>query len=250
MTGKWAVLLAIAVVPAGAWLGVASAASAQPALQAAPPQVGDCFDVSDERLQAGGWWVETPAVPCTESHTFEVTETAILPADVNAFDFAADQCGALGVWAAVGVNMPTAGIVENPLRIEARAFAVRQPPAAYVCGAVAVWLNGRSPATAVALTSSIERLGRRAAASLRYCSAAVEDRGPLAPATTVPCGSEPRWQVASWVMWTAFYDDFPGRAALRARAARLCGPGATYSLPSAASWEEGLPRTWCYRFYP
>ena len=51
-------------------------------------------------------------------------------------------------------------------------------------------------------------------------------------------------------MWTAFYDDFPGRAELRERASVLCGPSAVVSLPTAASWENGMPSTWCYRKYP
>ena len=170
--------------------------------------------------------------------------------DVNAFEFAAQQCGALDVWNAVGVNRPVAGIVEDPLRIEPRAYAVRQSPPSYVCGAVAVELDGRRPPRAVPLTSAIERLSRRERASLRYCSSAADDRGALAPAVTVPCSTRPRWQVRSWVMWTAFYDDFPGRAVLRERATALCGPGAVVSLPTAASWADGMPSTWCYRKYP
>ena len=51
-------------------------------------------------------------------------------------------------------------------------------------------------------------------------------------------------------MWTAFYDDDPGRAELRARAAQLCGPRAVPSLPSAADWDEGLPITRCHLKYP
>ncbi len=78
--------------------------------------------------------------------------------DVNAFEFAAEQCGALDVWNAVGVNRPVAGLVEDPLRVEPRAYAVRQSPPSYVCGAVAVSLNGRRPPSAVTLTSAIERL--------------------------------------------------------------------------------------------
>ena len=61
--------------------------------------------------------------------------------DVNAFEFAAEQCGALDVWNAVGVNRPVAGLVDDPLRIEPRAYAVRQSPPSYVCGAVAVSLE-------------------------------------------------------------------------------------------------------------
>lgn len=255
-------LLAAIVIPAGVLLAapVSAAPPSRPAASATPA-VGECYDLSDARIEAGtlagamaagadGYWSDADPVRCTEPHTFEVTEAAQLPMDVNAFEFAAEQCGALDVWNAVGVNRPVAGIVDNPLRIEPRAYAVRQSPPRYVCGAVAVTLDGRRPPTAVPLTSAIERLSRRERASLRYCSSAAEGRGPLAPEVTVPCSTRPRWQVTSWVMWTAFYDDFPGRAALRERASDLCGPDAVASLPTAASWQDGMPRTWCHRQYP
>jgi hypothetical protein len=244
-----ALLLAALFLPLVAL--TASPAHAGPMAQpAADPQVGDCFDLSDERLRSGGWWTQTPSVPCTQPHTYEVTETGILPADVNAFDFAADRCGSLDVWTAVGVNMPVAGVVGDPLRIEPWSFAVREAPGSYVCGAVAVDFHGREPVTAVTLTSSIERLGRRASFALRYCSSAQDGRRATAPAITVPCTTRPRWQVAAWIVWTAFYDGYPGRAALRERATELCGPKAVFSLPPADAWGEGLPRTWCYRLYP
>lgn len=252
------VLLVAVAIPSGAML--AGPVSAQPASRQTPA-VGECFDLSDARIEVGtlagakaagtdGYWAQADPVPCTEPHTFEVTEAGRLPMDVDPFAFAAEQCGALGVWNAVGVNRPVAGIVENPLRIEPRAYAVRQSPPGYVCGAVAVSLDGRRPPSAVVLTSSIERLSRRERAALRYCSSAADGRSAVVPAVTVPCSSRPRWQVRSWVMWTAFYDDFPGRAELRRRAGDLCGADVVVALPTAASWEEGLPRTWCHRNIP
>jgi hypothetical protein len=224
-------------------------ASAQ-ALPAQVPQVGDCYDLSDETLVAGGWWGDAPAVPCTQAHTFQVTETGILPQDVNAFEFAARQCGPLDVWTEVGVNMPAAGVVADPIRIQATSFAVRTPPASYVCGAVAITLNGSDAPTAISLTSPIERLTRRQERALRYCGSAADGRRALAPQQTVPCSTRPRWQVTAWVMWTAFYDEYPGRTVLRARAKQVCGSGTRVSVPSRAAWEDGLPRTWCYRLYP
>ena len=196
------VLLAAIVVPSGALL--TAPAGAAPGLRPAAvtaPVVGECYDLSDARIEVGtlagataagseGYWSDVDPVPCTEPHTFEVTESAQLPMDVNAFEFAAQQCGALDVWNAVGVNRPVAGIVEDPLRIEPRAYAVRQSPPSYVCGAVAVELDGRRPPRAVPLTSAIERLTRRERASLRYCSSAADGRGALAPAVTVPCSSQ------------------------------------------------------------
>jgi hypothetical protein len=255
-------LLAAIVIPSGALIAVpASAAPTRHAAAPAAPAVGECYDLSDARIEVGtlagataagadGYWTEADRVPCSAPHTFEVTEAAPLPMDVNAFAFAAEQCGALDVWTAVGVNRPVAGIVRSPLRIEPRAYAVRQSPPSYVCGAVAVTLNGRRPPSAVTLTSAIERLSRRERAALRYCSSAADGRSALAPALTVPCSSRPRWQAQSWVMWTAFYDGFPGRAELRARATELCGVDAVVSLPTAASWADGMPRTWCYEKYP
>jgi hypothetical protein len=255
-------LLAALVLPTGALLAPpAGAVQGSRPTAPATPSVGECYDLSDARIEAGtlagataagvdGYWVDADPVPCDEPHTFEVTESARLPMDVNAFEFASEQCGALDVWNAVGINRPVAGVVADPLRIEPRAYAVRQSPPSYVCGAVAVSLQGRRPPSAVTLTSSIERLNRRERAALRYCSSAEDGRRALAPALTVPCSSRPRWQVRAWVMWTAFYDGFPGRAELRERAAALCGDDAVVSLPSATSWEDGLPRTWCYRNYP
>lgn len=256
------VLLVALMVPTGALLSspAGAAQGSRPAVPATP-SVGECYALSDARIEAGtlagataagvdGYWADADPVPCNEPHTFEVTESARLPMDVNAFEFAAAQCGALDVWNALGVNRPVAGIVADPLRIEPRGYAVRQSPPSYVCGAVAVSLEGRRPPSAVTLTSSIERLDRRERASLRYCSSAEDGRRALAPALTVPCSSRPRWQVRAWIMWTAFYDDFPGRAELRERATALCGDGTVVSVPSATSWEDGMPRSWCHRKYP
>ena len=156
-------LLAAIVVPSGALL--TAPAGAAPVLRPAAvtaPVVGECYDLTDARIEVGtlagataagseGYWSDVDPVPCTEPHTFEVTESDQLPMDVNAFEFAAQQCGALDVWNAVGVNRPVAGIVEDPLRIEPRAYAVRQSPPSYVCGAVAVELDGRRPPRAVPL---------------------------------------------------------------------------------------------------
>lgn len=256
------VLLAAIVIPSG--VPLAPPASAAPGGHlAAPsaPAVGECYDLSDARIEAGtlagataagadGYWLDADPVPCSRPHTFEVTESARLPMDVDAFEFAAEHCGALDVWNAVGVNRPVAGIVKDPLRIEPRAYAVRQSVPIYVCGAVAMSFNGRRPPSAVTLTSAIERLSRRERAALRYCSSASGGRSALVPAVTVPCSTQPRWQARSWVMWTAFYDDFPGRAELRDRADSLCGAGSVHSVPTAASWQDGLPRSWCHRKYP
>ena len=137
-----------------------------------------------------------------------------------------EQCGALDVWNAVGVNRPVAGIVEDPLRIEPRAYAVRQSPPSYVCGAVAVELDGRRPPS-----RRPPHLRDRAAEPTRARVPAlllVRRRRPRRPGARrdgARARRRPRWQVRSWVMWTAFYDDFPGRAVLRERAAALCGPG-------------------------
>ena len=234
-----------------------AAGLALPAVTATPaaatdraPQVGDCFDVPDAVLEEGGWWPDIDPVPCSEPHTYEVTQVGLLPQDVDAFAFARDQCSALAVWAAVGVNQPLAGMVADPLRIEPRSFGVRRQPASWVCGAVAVDYNGRGARTAVRLDSPVEGLTRRASAGLRHCSSAADDRRALAPPVTVPCSTRPRWQERTWIVWTAFYDDDPGRAELRARAAVLCGPRAVVSLPSRADWVEGLPVTRCHLKYP
>lgn len=214
------------------------------------PLVGDCFDLSDAVLEEGGWWPDVEPVPCSEPHTFEVTTVGLLPEDVDAFAFARDQCSALAVWAAVGVNQPVAGIVTDPLRIEPRSFGLRRQPAGWVCGAVAVDYNGRAAQTAVRLDSPLEGLGRRSTVGLRHCASAADDRRALAPPVTVACATRPRWQERTWIVWTAFYDDDPGRAELRARAAQLCGPRAVVSLPSAADWVEGVPITRCHLKYP
>jgi hypothetical protein len=212
----------------------------------AVPVVGECYSLTDVEA-AGDYWVESEPVPCTQVHTYEVTNAALVPMDVDAVAFARERCGSLDVWTALGINSSTAGIIADPIRIEPRAFFAR--PEHFVCGAVAVAYQGRAPATLVPLATSIERLRARDRSSLRHCADAADGRSALAPAVTVPCSSRPRWQTTSWILWSALYDDNPGRATLRARAAQLCGVGATFSLPAAASWREGFPRTWCYRKY-
>lgn len=250
-------------------LGLLAGSVGTPAAQAAvaqAPVVGECYDLSEARIAAGsqagaaalgteGYWADTEPVPCAEAHTFEVTEVGPLPADVDAFAFAERQCGSLDVWNAVGVNRPRAGIVRWPLRIESRSYALRLPLPGYVCGAVATGgrVGGRlSSATdpgvsILRLSSPIERLTDEQRAQLRYCLAATPAGRP-AQAAPAPCSTRPRWQVASWVLWTAFYDAFPGRQALRERARQVCGKATVVSVPTAAQWAAGLPTTWCYRY--
>lgn len=219
---------------------------AGPVLAAPTPQVGECYLLDDDQVSEIGWWPDVSPVPCTQGHTFEVTKTGPLPADVNAFEFAERQCSDLDAWAALGVNRPLSGIVPHPLRIESRAFAVRDARGPYVCGAVAPVFNGADEPTVASLDSSFEELSRRDRFDLRYCSDAAEGRRALAPAVTVPCGSRPRWEVISWVVWTAFYDAFPGRPALRERARDVCGSARAVSVPTRSDWDEGRPVTWCY----
>lgn len=248
--GRGHVLALVIVIPSVVLVASAGAVASPLVPESAVPIVGECYEVDDALLQEGGYWLDAAPVPCTQPHTLEVTETGPVPQDVNAFEFAERQCGPLDVWTAVGVNGSTAGIVEDPVRIEPRSFAVRQPDPSYACGAVAVSFNGRQPPTAVRLTSAIERLRPRERATLRHCSSAANDRSAFAPAITVPCSTRPRWQVASWIIWSALYDDYPGRAALRERAGAECGPGADFAVPTALAWSNGSARTWCYVKYP
>lgn len=236
----------VLLVAVGVLLPALPAVGAPGERAATLPVVGECYALTDAQA-AADYWVQDEPVACTQSHTYEVTDAGLVPMDVDAVAFARERCGSLEVWTALGVNSSTAGIITDPIRIEPRAFFAR--PDHFVCGAVVVEYQGRAPATLVPLTSSIERLRARGRASLRHCADAADGRSALAPAVTVPCSSRPRWQVASWILWSALYDDNPGRSTLRARAAELCGAGATFSLPLAASWADGIPRTWCYRKY-
>jgi hypothetical protein len=231
----------------GVALPVLPAAAAPSSGPAHVPVVGECYDLSDAQVSAD-YWTDAEPVPCTQRHTYEVTEAALIPMDVNAITFARAQCGPLDVWTAVGVNSSSAGVIEDPIRIEPRSFYAR--PDRYVCGAAAVEYQGREDPAVVALTSSIELLRPRTRESLRHCSDAADGRSAFAPPITVPCSSRPRWQAVSWILWSALYDDNPGRAALKERAAELCGPDAVYSLPGRSSWPDGVPRTWCYLKYP
>jgi hypothetical protein len=208
------------------------------------PVVGECYDLTDKQAEADDW-TDATSVPCTERHTFEVTETAPVPMDVNAIEFAEARCGLLDVWTAVGVNSSRAGIIEAPIRVESRSYYVR--PDRYVCGAVAVKYNGTEPATLVSLPTSLKRLRPAAERALRHCASAEDGRRALAPPITVRCSSRPRWQATAWILWTALYDDYPGRRVLKRKAVELCGRARVGSMPTAASWDGGIPRTWCYR---
>jgi hypothetical protein len=221
------------------------------------PRPESCYALSDDQLALGtlsgareegaaaywGAWADALRVPCTRPHTFEVTEVGPIPADADAFEFAAEQCTALGVWTSAGVNRTRAGIVRAPLRVEPRAFAVRSATPSYACGAVAVGLDEPGAARAfVSLSSRLRDLSTLQRAALRYCTVGAREPDPR----TVDCATRPRWQVEQWVLWTAFFDTYPGRSVLRARAAALCGPGASPTVPRAVDWATGMPLTWCF----
>ena len=111
-------------------------AMASPVTAAESGPVADaCYAFTEDQLARGTlagarvagvdayWdaWADSARVPCNRPHTFEVTEVSPLPADVDAFAFAAEQCTSLGVWTAAGVNRTRAGIVRSPLREIGRA---------------------------------------------------------------------------------------------------------------------------------
>ena len=243
-----AAIVLLAVLPTvAAGVLVPGVASAAP--DALPLAVGDCLDLSAESVVERAGWLEANPVPCTQEHTFEVTRVGPLSAvgaTDDPTDAAAQECGELGVWNEVGVNRPTAGVVRAPVRIEARSFAVADPQPTFVCGAVAVeWTRG-GDAAVVPLTQRIEDLGTEEREDLRYCSRARGVRRPWTVPTTVTCSTEPRWEQTAWVLWTAFYDEDPGRSRLRAKAKAICGSKARIVLPSPSDWTAGLPWTRCY----
>lgn len=233
------VVLVAAALAAAGWAAPASAAP--PA-----PMVGDCYDLAPVDLSNPDGWLEVVPVDCTRPHTFEVTSTGSLPAEDDAWRIAGEQCGDLGVWNEVGVNRPMAGRVARPLRIGAASFAVRVPSPTFVCGAIAYEVAANGAREPLTLTTSIEGLTAQQRDGLRFCSRAAGVRRPASAPATVPCTVAPRWEVTAWILWSAFYDEDPGRVELRARAARLCGPGARFSLPQARDWTSALPWTHCF----
>jgi len=227
------------VAPGLGMTAVAGSASAAPSERFV---VGQCFNLSDEELAEV--WTEAEPVACSTSHTVQVTSVVgLAPADDPA-EVARQECGPLGVWNELGVNRPVAGIVREPLRIEPRAFASRTPEPVLACAAAAVAWDARGVSTVVPVTRSLDGLAPRARESLRYCSSA-DARRPALPGPTVPCSQRPRWEVSSWIVGTAFFDDYPGRVTLREQARRLCGARERFVIPARADWEQGLPRTWC-----
>ena len=240
-----AALLALASLAVATVLPASTAAAA-----AAVPAVGQCY-VLGYGQTADDYWPGATSVPCTSPHTLEITKSSVLPADVNAITFAQQQCDYPLVWADLGVNQPVNGRVRAPIRIEAFYFVVRGAgaQASYVCAAGAVAFHGSSSPTLVSLDSQIETLSAADRRALRFCSSAARGRGAFSPPITVPCSQRPRWQVMSWILWSQFYDSYPGEEVLLARAQELCGPRAVPSVPSAAAWPEGTRRTWCYRKY-
>jgi hypothetical protein len=224
-----------------ACVGTAHAADAVPA-------VGECYQVTDKQTY-DDYWPGGTAVPCATAHSFEVTLSSMLPADVNSVTFAQDHCGYLDVWKAAGVNQPKKAIVSRPLRLEAFYFVVRQPgtPASYICGIGPVELRGRKDAVLTSTRNPVAALTAAQKAALQYCSQAVKGAPLLVPATTVPCTRTPRWQVTKWILWDDLYSTYPGEAVLRARATKICGPGTVVSVPSPAVWPGGTHRSWCYK---
>lgn len=214
------------------------------------PQVGDCYDLAPEELAPAGAWVEATPVSCLRPHTFEVTRVEPIAAEGEPFASAAETCSVLGVGNEVGVNRPVAGMVRAPLSVEARYVGLRDPEPLLLCGAVAVTFDAQGQAQPRRVSRPISELSPRARASLQYCLASLPDRGRGVMAASVPCTDRPRWQVDSWIVWTAFYDEYPGRAELRARAQQLCAPGARFAVPGRVAWESGTPTTWCLSFYP
>ena len=227
---------------------VAGALSASPASAASGPAVGECYRATDAQSYEDYWPDGLAPVSCSGTHTIQITRTHVLPADVNAPTFASDQCDSTSVWAEAGVNQPKAGIVSAPLRIESFYWVVRQPgaPASYVCAAGPLQFLGSKDPVLTSMAGTLPNISARESARLQFCASARAGRDFQAKPITVSCASTPRWQVAKWIMWDAFYDSYPGEAVLQRRARVLCGPGSHFSVPTASDWPGGTHRSWCY----
>jgi hypothetical protein len=215
---------------------------------ASSPAVGECFAITNAQSYEDYWPTSAP-VSCHGPHSIEIVMSGALPADVNAFDFASGKCDVTEAWAKTGVNQAVGGIVRNPLRIEAFPFAVRggagERPA-WVCGLGPVAFRGSKDDKLIKMSGSLARMSAASRASLRYCASAARGRDAFAPPITVPCSTTPRWQVPTWIMWGDLYSTYPGEAVIKARAARLCPLGSTFSYPTAADWPTGSRRSFCY----
>ena len=99
------------------------------------------------------------------------------------------------------------------------------------------------------LTRPLADLSARSRSDLRYCTPGVRGRRTVDVTIATSCDTRPRWQVDALIVWTAFYDAYPGRTELRARAQRLCGPQARVLLPTRADWEAAPATTWCLSWY-
>lgn len=206
------------------------------------PQVGECYDLSDEQLAA--LWSDARPTDCSASHTVQVTSVHTLAPDDDPETVIDRECGPLGVWNELGVNRPVAGIITDPVRVEPRGFAIRAPRPSVACGASVVSWGVEGQSRVQSVTGALEELTPRARKALRFCIDPTVRRA-TGPGPTVSCTDVPRWQVRSWVVWSAFFDDYPGRSVLREQARRLCGPAARFTVPTRSEWSGGLPRTWC-----
>jgi hypothetical protein len=216
------------------------------------PAVGECFLVTDKQT-FDDYWAGLPPVPCAERHSFEVTKSSALPADVNAITFAQDQCDVAKVWKQLGINQPRAGVVRNPIRIEAFYFVIRSAGSvkpSFVCGAGPVSFRGAKGAVLTTMQGALGAMSAATKSSLLYCNSAANGRSAYAPPITVPCSKTPRWQVLKWILWSSIYADYPGEDVMAASAEQMCGPGREYSYPTAANWAKGSKRTFCYTKFP
>jgi hypothetical protein len=231
-----------AVVAAAVGLGAPVRADA------ASPAVGECFALTDAQSYEDYWPTSAP-VPCSGRHSIEIARTGRLPADVNAFDYASNQCDVATVWSDLGVNRATNGIVRDPIRLEVFPFAVRGAVGAepgWVCGIGPIAFRGGKDVALISMTGAVASMSAAQRRALRYCNSAAGGRGAFAPPVTVSCSTVPRWQVPKWIMWGDLYSTYPGEAVIKARAARLCGPGTTFSYPTAKDWPSGSRRSFCY----
>ena len=219
--------------------GAASASAADPA-------VGECFALTDAQSYEEYWPTSAP-VPCSGPHSIEIERRGALPADVDAFAFAEEQCDVTGAWAHLGVNQPVKGVVRNPLRLEVFPFAVRNGGVpAWVCGVGPVEFRGAKGTVLISMSGAVENLTLGQRRWLRYCNSAARGRSAFAAPISVPCSTVPRWQVEKWIMWSEIYSTYPGQAVIKAQAARLCAPATTFSYPTAADWPAGSRRSFCY----
>ena len=230
---------------AGVMIAATSLTLAAPA-GAAPTvaKTGDCYNITLKQAEAAALPEDLAPVPCTQAHTFEVTEAGLVPADVNAQTWSGEKCSWANINKQLGINKIRGGVISNPLKVST--FFFYDTAGNYQCGVGVKRFLGKKAPQFEMLKAPIAEIIDNDYTSLSTCYSSKNGAVPNKNPVSISCTSKKGWYQFALVSLDSLGAKFPGEDAIAAKLRAKC-PGFNYATyPTAKQWNKAGNYGGCY----